>query len=73
MKLDMSPAQIADAFRTLGLDPIERGIDAIRDLMLPNTEPNGRGGVLYQTVITNGTGRTVNRKDRNAELESNSN
>lgn len=64
----MTQAEIVGAFGTFGLSPKERDVRELRDLIRGANRK--QDGVLYRTVLTNGTGQLLTKPERqDAELE----
>lgn len=64
----MTQKEIVGAFATFGVSPKERDVREIRDLMRGTSSK--QDGVLYRTVLTNGTGKVPSKPERaDAELE----
>jgi hypothetical protein len=66
----LSQADIYAMFERVGVSPIERDKEELRDLMTPPRPCDGKE-VVYRTVLSNGTGKSM-RGGTGAELESDS-
>lgn len=65
----LTQGEITLGFAKLGVNPIERDVRELRELM--TGQKKAQETVLYRTVLTNGTGKLqAQRQDReHAELE----
>ncbi|MGQ4582474.1 hypothetical protein [Lysobacter sp. F60174L2] len=68
MSAQMTLAEINEVFVALGVNPIERDMRELRDLMAPAAY-RGSHGIVYRTVLANGTGKLPNTERMHAELE----
>lgn len=69
MDQKLSLADIQGMFESVGVSPIDRDKDDLRELMHRN-ERNDDGSVVYRTVLSNGTGKSV-QGGTDAEFERN--
>jgi hypothetical protein len=70
MDKNLSNADIIAMFESVGVRPIDRDKDHLRDLM-GHCAPQRDGDVMYKTVLSNGTGNPV-QGGTDAKLERNS-
>lgn len=68
MSARMTLAEINEVFVTMGVNPIERDMRELRDLMSPSAHRDSHG-IVYRTVLANGTGKLPNTERKHAELE----
>jgi hypothetical protein len=70
MDRKLSNSDVYAMFERLGVSPIERDKNELQDLMSPGVARGGEGAVVYRTVLSNGTGQSL-QGGKDAELESN--
>jgi len=70
MDKNLSHADILAMFESVGVRPIDRDKDHLRDLLGRSDRSEDQSDVVYRTVLTNGTGNSV-QGGTDAELKRN--